>query len=46
MYYRTPMDKYECMKIKHAEIPTDIANYYNIDKIVHTNGNVYIEIQK
>ena len=40
------MDKLEYMKIKHAEIPTDVSNHYNLNTIVHSDGYVYINIQK
>ena len=45
MYYGTPMDTYEYMKIKYDEIPPDVVAHYRLNEIVH-NGYVYMEIQK
>ena len=45
-YYGTPMHEYEYMKIKYYEIPDEIIQKYNLDKILHTYGYMYLEIIK
>ena len=45
MYYGTPMDEYEYMRIRYAEVPPEIVQQYELDKIQH-EGWVYIEIRK
>ena len=34
------------MKIQFSEIPPDVAAHYKLENLVHTDGYVYIEIQK
>lgn len=46
MYYGTPMREFEYMKIRFSKIPADVTTHYRLKEIVHTNGYVYIEIQK
>ena len=46
MYYGTPMDEYEYMKVKLSEIPSDVIKYYKLDNLAHTDGYVYMEIRK
>ena len=45
MYYGTPMEKYEYMRIKYDEIPENVKQKYNLRAIQH-NGWVYIQIRK
>ena len=40
------MHEYEYMKIKYYEIPDEIIQKYNLDKILHTYGYMYLEIIK
>ena len=40
------MKEFEYMKIKFSEIPPDVATHYKLQNLVHTDGYVYIEIQK
>ena len=44
-YYGTPMPDYEYMKIPYKEIPEEIINQYELNKIEH-NGYIYLEIRK
>ena len=46
VYLNTPMQCPEYMKINLAQIPYDIISEYKLKGKVHTNGYVYIEIQK
>ena len=46
MYYGTSMKEYEYMKIRYSEIPPDIVQHYHLDKLVHSDGRVYLEIWK
>ena len=45
-YLNTPMEHPEYMKFQIAQIPDDIIAEYNLKNNVHSNGFVYIEIQK
>ena len=45
MYYGTPMQEYEYMRIRYAEIPPEIIQQYKLDNIQH-NGWVYLQIRK
>ena len=40
------MSKFEYMKIKLDKISKDLIQHYNLRSLVHTDGHVYIEIQK
>ena len=40
------MPKFEYMKIKLNEILEDFIQHYNLRSLVHTDGHVYIEMQK
>jgi hypothetical protein len=44
-YLCTPMDHYEYMRIKVADIPKDIFEHYNLGPLVH-NSYVYTEIRR
>ena len=35
MYYSTPMDKYEYMRIQFSEIPSEIVEQYELEKLQH-----------
>ena len=45
-YLNTPMEHPEYMKINLAQIPDEIISEYNLKSKVHSNGSVYIQIQK
>ena len=45
MYYGSPMDEYEYMKIRYDEIPEEIKVQYNLGTLEH-KGYVYIQIRK
>jgi hypothetical protein len=45
MYLKTPLDRYEYMKIPIALFSTDIIEHYRLNEKV-LNGYVYMEIQK
>ena len=40
------MKEFEYMKILYVEIPDDVIEHYKLHHLVHTDGYVYIEIQK
>ena len=40
------MKEYEYMKIRYSKIPPDVVQHYNLDKLVHSDGHVYLDIQK
>ena len=45
-YLNTPMECPKYMKIQLAQIPDEIIAEYNLKNKVHSDGLVYIEIQK
>ena len=45
-YLNTPMERSEYMKISIAQIPDEIITEYNLQNKDHSDGAVYIEIQK
>ena len=45
-YLGTPMETYEYMRLPLNIIPQDIINWYKLTKLVHSDGYVYIEIQR
>ena len=45
MYYGSPMDDYEYMKIRYDKIPEEIKTQYNLQTLEH-NGWIYLQIQK
>jgi hypothetical protein len=45
-YLNTPMDRPEYMRIPLYLIPEEIINEYHLREKVHTDGNIYIEINK
>ena len=45
MYYGTPMDEYEYMRIRFSEIPNEIVTQYRLDNLQH-DGWVYIQVRK
>ena len=40
------MNNYKYMKRKVSDIPEYVINHYNLNKLAHDNGYVYIEIRK
>jgi hypothetical protein len=46
IYLNTPMAWYEYMRLKLANMPANIIEYYHLNKIATPNGHVYCEIQK
>ena len=46
MFLHTPMDRPEYMRVPLRYFPADIIQKYGLDKLVHTNGYVYIKIIK
>jgi len=45
-YLNTPMVRPEYMRLKLSDIPDNIITLYNLDKLVTTDGYVYVLIQK
>ena len=45
-YLNTPMDRYECMRMKLDMFPDDVIEDYNLRDKVEPNGYVYIEVRK
>jgi hypothetical protein len=45
-YLNTPMKRYEYMRIKIADIPEEIIDFYNLRSIVTDDGYVHCEIRK
>ena len=45
MYYGSPMDEYEYMRIRFDEIPQEIKIQYNLQALEH-NGWIYLQIRK
>ena len=45
-YLNTPMARYEYMRLKLADMPTDIVDHYNLRNVATPDGYVYCEIRK
>ena len=45
-YLNTPMERPEYMKIQIAQLPYEIIAEYNLKNKVHSDGSVFIAIQK
>ena len=45
-FLNTPMDRAEYMKIQYKYFPKEVRSAYNLDKIVTTDGWIYIQIIK
>ena len=44
-YLNTPMDRYECMRMKLDMFPDDVIEEYNLRDKVEPNGYVYTEVR-
>ena len=45
-YLNTPLERYEYMRMKLADLPPDFVNKYNLHDKVTSDGYVYLEIRK
>ena len=45
-YLNTPMLRYECMKLKLANLPEEIIQEYKLHDIATSNGSVHVEVRK
>ena len=45
-YLNTPMDRYEYMRLRIADMPEDVIEHYNLREKATPDGYVYCEIQK
>ena len=46
IFLTTPMAQAEYMRVPLKFFPLDLSEKYNVQKLVHTNGHVYIKIKK
>ena len=45
-HLNTPMDRFEYMRLKLADIPDDVIKQYNLADKVTPDGWVYLEVRK
>ena len=45
-YLNTPMERYEYMRLKLADLPDDVIKHYNLESKLTSDGYVYLEVQK
>ena len=45
-YLDTPMERYEYMRIKLADLPDNVIKHYNLESRVTSDEYVYLEVQK
>ena len=45
-YLNTPMERYEYMQLKLADLPDDVIKHYNLESKVTSDEYVYLEVQK
>ena len=45
-YLMTPMARYEYMRLKLADLPDDVIEHYNLQKLVTSDGYIYLEIRQ
>ena len=46
MFLHIPMLSSEYMKVHYRYFPDNIRRKYNLDKLVYTDGYIYIKIKK
>ena len=45
-YLNTPMERFEYMQLKLADLPDDVIKHYNLEDKVTPDGWVYLEVRK